>query len=71
MKKSIIFILALIVIYLSCSYVPEFNGIDISHHNKVNCDEIKKDSNIKFCYMKATEGKSFRDPMCKQHAIKA
>lgn len=71
MKKSIIFVLALIVIYLSCSYVPEFNGIDISHHNKVDWEKIKKDSNIKFCYIKATEGKSFRDPMCKQHAIKA
>lgn len=71
MKKYIIFVLALIVTYLSCSYVPEFNGIDISHHNKVNWDEIKKDSNIKFCYIKATEGKSFRDPMCKQHTIKA
>lgn len=71
MKKSIIFVLALITIYLSCSYVPKFNGIDISHHNQIDWDEIQKDSNIKFCYIKATEGKSFRDSMCKQHAIKA
>ena len=72
-KKVIVFLLLLIGIffYAKKSYVPMFNGIDISHHNKVNWERIKKNEAIKFCYIKATEGKSFRDPMCHKHAKRA
>ena len=59
-----------VALYVNCSYVPEFNGIDISHHNRMDWKKIKADEDIKFCYIKATEGKSFRDPMCRKHAIK-
>ena len=64
MKKKIIIALSVVIgiaIYAACSYVPEFNGIDISHHNKVSWEKIKENEAIKFCYIKATEGKSFRE----------
>ena len=46
---------------MSCNNT-QYNGIDISHHNKVCWECIKNDSNIIFCYIKATEGKSYKDP---------
>ena len=63
-KKAILPLLLLIgmLFYALNSYVPEYNGIDVSHHNRVNWERIKKNEAIKFCYIKATEGKSFRDP---------
>ena len=64
-------LVGLVATYVKCSYVPEFNGIDISHHNKVSWEKIKENEAIKFCYIKATEGKSFRDPMCHKHAKRA
>ncbi|MBO5699474.1 MAG: hypothetical protein J6R79_05675 [Bacteroidaceae bacterium] len=63
--------LAIIGIYLSFSWVPVFNGIDISHHNDVDWKKIEANKNFKFCYIKATEGKSFRDPECQEHARNA
>ena len=74
MKKKIIYTIMLIsaiAVYFSCSYVPKLNGIDISHHNVVDWKKIRKNKDIEFCYIKATEGKSFRDPMCKKHAKRA
>lgn len=71
MKKKVIITLLLFIgifFYLKKSYVPAFNGIDISHHNRVDWEKIKENEAIKFCYIKATEGKSFRDPMCHKHA---
>ena len=67
----IILVIGLVAMYVNCSYVPVFNGIDISHHNRVDWKKIKADKDIKFCYIKATEGKSFRDPMCRKHAKRA
>lgn len=64
-------LVGLVAMYVNCSYVPEFNGIDISHHNRMDWKKIKADKDIKFCYIKATEGKSFRDPMCQKHAKRA
>ncbi len=37
------------------------NGVDISHHNKVQWDSLRN-CNIDFVYIKATEGKSYKDP---------
>ena len=74
MKKIIILTLLLFVggaLFWKGSYVPEFNGIDISHHNRVDWRKIKENESLKFCYIKATEGKSFRDPMCAKHAKRA
>jgi lysozyme len=61
----------LFAVYLSQSWVPVFNGIDISHHNKVNWKKIEANDAFKFCYIKATEGQSFRDHMCSTHARNA
>lgn len=52
----------LVAMYVKCSYVPEFNGIDISHHNRMDWKKIKADEAIKFCYIKATEGNPFATP---------
>lgn len=60
MKKLLIIILGLVLV--SCS--EKYNGIDISHHNKIDWDLIEKDSNIEFCYIKATEGATFKDSKC-------
>ena len=73
-KKKLILLTLLILgvlLYAKCSYVPEFNGIDISHHNDVDWKKIKANNALKFCYIKATEGETFRDPMCKKHAKRA
>lgn len=64
-------LVGLVAMYVKCSYVPEFNGIDISHHNRMDRKKIKADKAIKFCYIKGTEGKSFRAPMCRNHAKRA
>lgn len=44
-----------------------YNGIDISHHNKVCWDSVLANRNIKFCYIKASEGVQFLDPMARHH----
>ena len=67
---TIIVLVALTGTYLHLSHVPQLNGMDISHHNKVDWAKIEN-SGIEFCYIKATEGKSFRDPMCRRHFKKA
>lgn len=39
-----------------------YNGIDISHYQgDVNWDKVKTNKNIKFVYIKATEGATWRD----------
>lgn len=44
----------------------EYHGIDISHHNKIyNWKKIK--NNASFCFMKATQGSSFKDPRFNQN----
>lgn len=44
-----------------------YNGIDVSHHNDVCWDSVLADANVTFCYIKATEGTHFLDPMASQH----
>ena len=64
-KTAIIFLLAITVIlaWYFCS-TEQYNGVDISHHNRVNWEALSNDSNIQFCYIKATEGKSYKDSEC-------
>lgn len=75
MKKIIIclmfFSIILICMWHNYFYTKTYNGIDISHHNNICWKCISKDSNIKFCYIKATEGKSFIDNKCEINAKKA
>ena len=49
----------------------QFDGIDISkHQGNINWAELKSNYNIKFIYIKATEGSSHNDPRYKEY-IKA
>lgn len=48
-----------------------YNGIDISHHNQVLWDSVLADPNITFCYIKASEGIHFLDPMAEYHYLRA
>jgi len=67
-KIAIVIIAVVVVIYLLFCFLPRtYNGIDISHHNNVEWEVIKKDNHIKFCYIKATEGAKYQDPKCIKH----
>lgn len=70
MKKIFILVLVLglgFTLLIVNSKSEKYNGIDISHHNSINWDDIAKDSNIKFCYIKASEGSKMKDPKCKKY----
>ncbi|MBB6217363.1 lysozyme [Anaerosolibacter carboniphilus] len=46
------------------------HGIDISHHqNEIDWDKVK-DENIKFVFIKATEGKDFKDRLFEENWVK-
>ena len=66
----IIFIILIIFVYNTLFLPGNYKGIDISHHNKICWDCIQK-SNIQFCYIKATEGSTFKDNMCISNVNKA
>lgn len=47
----------------SGSYSGGYDGVDVSHHQgKIRWNELSKVSRLKFMYVKATEGTSFKDP---------
>lgn len=73
MKKTATFFLLAITVILAwylCS-TEQYNGVDISHHNHVKWDALSNDSNIEFCYIKATDGKSYKDSECLYNVKKA
>lgn len=73
MKKTAIFfllVISVILAWLFCS-TEQYNGVDISHHNRVNWVALSNDSNIQFCYIKATEGKSHKDSLCLKYVKEA
>ena len=44
----------------------EYHGIDVSHHQKqIDWEQVKKDKNIEFVYIKATEGATHLDKQYK------
>ena len=46
----------------------QFDGIDISRHQgNINWEELKKNTKIKFVYIKATEGSNLVDPRYKEN----
>lgn len=73
MKKIAIFLLLVIACIIAWCYCSpqQYNGVDISHHNHVNWEALSNDSNIEFCYIKATEGKSIKDSDCSYNVKKA
>ena len=72
MKKIICLVLvisiSIVTIWTTCFYTKTYNGIDISHHNDVCWKCIAEDPYVKFCYIKATEGKYFVDRKCETNA---
>lgn len=46
-------------------------GIDISHHNKTLDFVKEKSGGIEFCYLKATDGNAFTDPMFAYNKVNA
>ena len=73
MKKTATFFLlatSVIIAWYLCS-TEQYNGVDISHHNHVKWEALSNDPNIEFCYIKATEGKSFKDSDCSYNVKKA
>lgn len=72
MKKIIYLVLvisiSIITIWATCFYTKTYNGIDISHHNNICWKCIAEDPYVKFCYIKATEGKYFVDRKCETNA---
>ena len=49
-----------------CLKPKKYDGIDVSHHNgNINWKKVANNKNIKYVYIKATEGKSFIDPKYK------
>ena len=71
MKKLLIFVSVMIIVVIaaSLSYIyydahSQYNGIDVSHHNNIDWESVAGDPNIKFCYIKATEGINYTDPKC-------
>ena len=49
-----------------------YDGIDVSHHNgAIRWNKVARNSNIKFVYVKATEGRSLKDNMFYQNTIDA
>jgi len=75
MKKILICIVLIVLTVLSIwvifFYTKTYNGIDISHHNNMCWKCIAEDPYIKFCYIKATEGKTFVDNKCEINARNA
>lgn len=71
--KKVINLLFCCLLFTSCVNQPKTLGIDISHHNKLtNCDwKSFKDTNVKFVFIKASEGASYKDPLRYKHSNKA
>ena len=57
-------ILIILILTVSTGFAQSFDGIDVSHHQgKINWSKVQKSCpNLKFVYVKATEGKTYVDP---------
>ena len=52
--------------------VVQFDGIDVSkHQGNINWAELKKNTKIKFVYIKATEGADYIDPRYRENILNA
>lgn len=67
MKRYIAIILSLLAIQ-TMSYSQRFDGIDISRHQgKIEWEEVAKNRDIRFVYIKASEGSTYTDPNFKEN----
>lgn len=64
--RTLIILLSLIL--GSCTNCTD-KGVDLSHHNELNGSDWTqlKSRNIKFVYLKVSEGSSYKDPMRYEH----
>lgn len=71
--KKIIRLLICCLLFTSCINQPKTLGIDISHHNKLSDRdwEYFKKHDVKFVFIKASEGATFKDPARYEHFNKA
>ena len=67
----LITILAVCPVFIPMACGKNYNGIDISHHNSIDWNAVKDDENIKFCYIKSTQGSSHVDDRYQDHMRKA
>lgn len=64
---KIICVCALLLIGVSFfNYTPTFDGVDLSHHNRIE-HHSEKIANVAFMIAKATEGSDWVDPTYKKH----
>lgn len=79
MKKNrirdfFLFLLGVIIVILSFSFIiiiAGTRGIDVSHHNRVDWKTVSKETDMKFAFVKITEGSTFVDPDGKRNIINA
>ena len=57
----------LFVAFLCISCNLKYNGIDVSHHNSVDWTAVQRDTCVKFCYIKSTEGSTHVDKSYRSH----
>lgn len=65
-------IIILNIFFSSCNALTD-KGIDLSHHNKLTSSDWEQleSRNIKFVYLKVSEGASYKDPMRFKHYNRA
>lgn len=63
--------IVLLVSFLCISCNLKYNGIDVSHHNAVNWSAVQRDTCVKFCYIKSTEGSTHVDNRYRSHVKNA
>lgn len=70
MKRVVTFILLFCLVACCCCGIASNcsvrKGIDVSHHNRIDWSEMKENE-IKFCFIKLTEGGSFVDNKAGDH----
>ncbi|MDF9828847.1 GH25 family lysozyme [Parabacteroides sp. PF5-6] len=76
--KTTLYLLTVLCLGLSCISSTElkrdakYHGIDVSRHQKqINWEQVAKDQNIQFVYIKATEGQTHTDPKYKRNIREA
>lgn len=57
----------LLVAFFCISCNLKYNGIDVSHHNTVDWAAVQRDTCVKFCYVKSTEGSTHVDKSYRSH----
>lgn len=73
-RGFILLLLSFIAVILSFSCViitSGTRGIDVSHHNWVDWKTVSKETDMKYAFVKITEGSTFVDPDGKRNIINA